>query len=325
MVMGAAPTNTFVATGPGTAQGEREDLFDVISRIDPSEVPIYSNMRKGTCQAINTEWLVQELAAVDTANKQPEGFEATFDAVTPTVRFNNYTQILARTAIVSGTMDAVNKAGRNREIAYQRVLKGLEIRRDLDAIISADFVADGTDPRGLASMSSWITNVSLGATGTAPTGDGTDLPTAGTARDFNDISYIDNVMQATYEDGGNPRIMYMSPAQKVNFSKIPSASIVENRVNMSAGGITEAKFIGTADIYLSDFGKLETAVDRFMPNDRVYLVDPQYLECCTLPGRNFQTSPLSRTGDNEKHLVWWEGTLRVKAPKAHGAIYALNP
>ncbi|MGI9293515.1 MAG: SU10 major capsid protein [Pseudomonadales bacterium] len=322
MVMDAALTNAFKASGPGNATGEREDLSDVIARIDPSEVPIYSNMRKGSCNAINTEWLVQELAAVDTANKQPEGFEASFDAVTPTVRFNNYTQILARTAVVSGTMDSVNKAGRNREIAYQRVLKGLEIRRDLDAIISGDFAADGVDPRGLASMKSWITNGSLGATGTFPTGDGTDLGTAGTPRAFNDVAFIDTSMQEAYEDGGNPRIMYMSPAQKVAFSKIPSASIAENRFNMTSVG--EAKFIGSADIYLSDFGKLEVAVDRFMPVDRVYLVDPQYFECCTLPGRNFQTSPLSDTGDSEKHLVLWEGTIKASAPKAHAIIDDLS-
>ena len=322
MVMGAALANTFVASGPGNATGEREDLSDVIARIDPSEVPIFSNMRKGSCNAINTEWLVQELAAVDTANKQPEGFEATFDAVTPTVRFNNFTQILARTAVVSGTMDSVNKAGRNREIAYQRVLKGLEIRRDLDAIISGAFAADGVDPRGLASMESWITNGSLGATGTFPTGDGTDLSGAGTPRAFDDVAFIDTSMQEAYEDGGNPRIMYMSPKQKVLFSKIPSASIAENRITMTSVG--EAKFIGSADIYLSDFGKLEVAVDRFMPVDRVYLVDPQYFECCTLPGRNFQTNPLSETGDSEKHLVLWEGTLKAQAPKAHAMILDLS-
>jgi hypothetical protein len=46
-----------------TAVGEREQLADVIYRIDPDETPIFSALKKETSNGIFTEWQVQELAA----------------------------------------------------------------------------------------------------------------------------------------------------------------------------------------------------------------------------------------------------------------------
>ena len=45
----------------GAAIGEREQLADVIYRIDPAETPIFSNVKKETSNGIFTEWQVQEL------------------------------------------------------------------------------------------------------------------------------------------------------------------------------------------------------------------------------------------------------------------------
>ena len=50
-----------------TSIGQREDLKQVISRIDPSETPLVSNAKMEPPKAVNHEWLGQELtAAVDT-------------------------------------------------------------------------------------------------------------------------------------------------------------------------------------------------------------------------------------------------------------------
>ena len=50
-----------------TSIGQREDLKDLITRIDPAETPLVSNAKMETTKAVNHEWLVQELpAAVDT-------------------------------------------------------------------------------------------------------------------------------------------------------------------------------------------------------------------------------------------------------------------
>ncbi len=329
MAMGAAPTNTFVTLGPGQQTGEREDLSDVIAQIDPDNTPFYSNSEQGGCDAIRTDWLVQELLAVDDTNKQPEGYEAAYDAIKPTDRFTNTCQILARTGVVSKTMDVVNKAGRNREVTRQKVLKSLEIRRDLNAISTLNAAVDNTDPRGMAGLPTWITNGSAGATtGAMPTGDGTDTYTPGTARAM-ELDLIDNGMQEAYEDGGQPEIMYMTPACKRAFSDIPDGTtLVNNELQMTRP--RDAVFIGSVSMYLTDFGVLEIAVDRFLSvtsatQHSIYGIDPQYVESCTLPESKFSAEDYAKTGANFKFGVDYEGTLKMEAPKAHFAVHDINP
>ena len=43
-----------------------------------------------------------------------EGDEATLDASTATSRIGNYTQIMDKTVVITGTQEAVDKAGRAR-------------------------------------------------------------------------------------------------------------------------------------------------------------------------------------------------------------------
>jgi len=77
----------------GAAIGEREQLADVIYRIDPTETPIFSNVKKETSNGIFTEWQVQELAAASTSNFHAEGSDTATAAATPTTRVGNYHQI----------------------------------------------------------------------------------------------------------------------------------------------------------------------------------------------------------------------------------------
>jgi hypothetical protein len=105
----------------------------------------------------------------------------------------------------SGTLDAVDSAGREREHNYQKVLKALELRRDIEkAIGDTDVARDGSDPRKSASLSCWITNGSVGASGAFATGDGTDTITSGVAAPLT-LALIEDGMQDAWTDGGNPR------------------------------------------------------------------------------------------------------------------------
>ena len=66
-----------------------------------------------------------------------EGDDATTDAATPTVRLGNICQISDKVARVSGTQRAVEHAGRDDELEYQEMLKGLELKRDMETSSSA--------------------------------------------------------------------------------------------------------------------------------------------------------------------------------------------
>ena len=57
-------------------------------------------------------------------NSVNEGADASFATPTATTRLTNNTQISVKDFQISGTLEAVDKAGRDRETAYQKVLKG---------------------------------------------------------------------------------------------------------------------------------------------------------------------------------------------------------
>lgn len=328
MAMGAAIANTYRTTGANSAVGQREDLSDTIDRIDPTDTPFYSNADKRSARAILTEWQVQELVA-PAKNAQPEGFDATFPAAKPTVRLGNYVQLAATAYIVSDTLDAVVTAGRDRETTYQALLKGLEIKRDVETSLVGNQIKKGTDPREMASFTSWITNGSVGATGTMPAGDGSTAPTAGTDRALT-LALIADAMQQAFVDGGKPEILMLPTTLKVAFSKLAQppggGQVVQNEYTMTAP--REGVIIGSVSIYLTDFGRLDVVVNRIMDSANpkaAFLIDPDYYDVATLPGRSYKRTPLAKTGSADKGMIEWEGTLRVTAPKAHAAIFALIP
>ncbi len=64
------PTNSFATYA---AIGNREDLSDVIYRIDPSDTPWMSGVEREKATAVNHEWQTQALASVDTPQRPPPG------------------------------------------------------------------------------------------------------------------------------------------------------------------------------------------------------------------------------------------------------------
>src|SRR5438477_196276 len=90
----AQPTNTFDAYA---AKGIREDLSDIVYRIDPTETCFTTNIGRGKATAKFHEWQVQTLAAAVDTNAQIEGDDATANAAVPTSRVGNRTQIAAKT------------------------------------------------------------------------------------------------------------------------------------------------------------------------------------------------------------------------------------
>ena len=73
---------------------------------------------------------------------------------------------------MSGTQQAVDHAGRDNELAYQEMLKGLELKRDIETILvgtnQAKVTGNTTTPRKTASVLSWIvSNTSKGTAGGA--------------------------------------------------------------------------------------------------------------------------------------------------------------
>ena len=96
--------------------GEKEQLADIIYKIDSDETPIFSLAKKETVNGTLVEWQVQELASAG-QNSLSEGADATYATPTATTRLNNYTQIAGKDFAISGTLESVDKAGRAKESA----------------------------------------------------------------------------------------------------------------------------------------------------------------------------------------------------------------
>ena len=336
--MPAEITTQFKTTG---AVGAREDLSDIINRIDPDDTPVYSKLKKGTRTAIQFDWQVQELAAAG-SNAINEGADVSAYNQTPTERFNNVHAISSKAINVSGTLDAIDTAGRAKESAYQATLKGIELKRDIEYMLMYDTAKSTSDPRSPGTLSTWITNYSLGASATTNgsfDGDGVDFPVTdvttdttpadGVADDWGTVrsisgDLVDTVHQAVYNDGGKPTALVLSPTQKRLFSDamVQASTVVANRMNQTAA--EGAAAVGAVDVYVSDFGNLATVIDRFMPAERAYLLDFNHMEFVTLPGRNMVKYDLAKNGDSHREQVLCEWSLEMKAPKAQGAVYALS-
>src|ERR1700733_14245018 len=216
----ALPTNTFATY---ESIGNREDLSDVVYRIDPTETPFMSGIEKEKASAVNHEWQTQALAAVNTGNAQLEGDDAVADATTSTVRLGNVCQISRKTPRVTGTQRAVEQAGRDDEMAYQEMLKGLELKRDMEAILvgtnQAKATGNDTTARKTASVLLVIkSNTSKGASGVDPAAaDGTGTRTDGTQRVFTEAN-LKTVLQSIWNNGGKPDTIMTGGFNKQVFS-----------------------------------------------------------------------------------------------------------
>jgi hypothetical protein len=308
-VFHAAPTNTFLTTA---AIGNREDLIDTITRISPTKTPFLSMCGKATATATLHEWQTQDLAAA-ASNAQAEGDDATAAAVTPTVRLSNRTQISTKNVTVSGSQQAVLKAGRGRdEMAYQMALKAAELKRDIEFGLTQNSTA-AASPRTTRGLVGWAgDNVDAGAGYVAPvytTATGT-AQTDGTQAAFTEAR-LKNVLQKCFTAGGDPDMILLPPLAKQTFSSFTGNSSRE--VDAQA-----EKLYASIDVYVSDFGTLKAVPSLFQRTRDVWVLQSDKWNVAWL--RPYNTVDLAKTGDAVKKQLVCEYALEALNPKASGAV-----
>jgi len=307
------------------AVGAREDLSDVIYNISPTDTPIMSSIGKTKATGVYHEWQTDALAASTTANALVEGADATAADLSPTTRIGNYTQIVGKTIQVSGTLEAVDKAGRKSEKAYQLAKASSEIKRDIETIITANqgqaTGSSNSTARKMGSLLSYIkTNTSkngTSVTGVDPTTVGVSTRTDGTTRTFTE-AMLKDVVAKVFTSGGTPSTLFVSPALKQVVSGF--SGLAAQRYQVPTSG--QATILAGADLYQSDFGVLQIVPNRFMRTRDALILDPEYAALAYL--RPFQTIELAKAGDSDKTQILAELTLEVKNEAAHGGIFDLT-
>lgn len=315
-----APTNMETTVN---MVGQRESLSDVIHRVAPEKTPFISAIGKGSAKARYEEWQTETLATPDAANASLEGDTyGNPEAPNRTTRIGNYCMIMDKKGGVSRTSEVVDKAGRQSEKKRQRLLKGIELRRDMELRAIGNYASrneSGADARLSAGALAWLeTNNSRGSGG-ADGGFSTGIVAAatnGTQRAFTE-SLVKTVLASAFDEGGEPSIAMMSSTHKQQFSSFPG--IADIRVSPNG---RQAQIMAGADVYKSDFGDIQVKAHPYGLTRDCLIFDPEYFKILYLDG--FKTKEIGMNSDGDQFLMTAEWTLQCSNQRSHAAVNDLS-
>jgi hypothetical protein len=299
--------------------GQRESLSDVIHRVAPEKTPFISSIGKGSAKARYEEWQTETLAAPDADNASLEGDTyGNPEAPNRTTRIGNYCQIFDKKGGVSRTSEIVDKAGRQSEKKRQRLLKGIEMRRDMESRFIGNYASQnegGANPRKSAGALAWLeTNTSRGGGGS----DGgfsagtVTAATNGSQRAFTE-TLVKTVLASAFDEGGMPTIAMMGSTHKQQFSSFPG--IADIRVTPNG---RQAQIMAGADVYKSDFGDIQVKAHPYGLTRDCLIYDPEYFKTLYLDG--FKTKEIGKNADGDQFLMTAEATLQCSNEKGHAVI-----
>ena len=304
------------------AIGNREDLSNIIYDISPTSTPFISGIAHTSATATNHEWQTDTLGTAAN-NAVIEGEDAATTAAIATVRLGNRTQISSKVPRVTRTQRRIDSAGRGDEMSLQIMKMGKLLKNDMEtAMLANKAKVTGSESlaRELAGIESWLaTNVSLGATGTAPAGTGTDTRGTGTPRSF-DEAFLKTVLASCWDNGGEPDTIMVGSTIKQALSGIVnggSAGAAQRVVDGNAATVHTA-----IDIYVSDFGSLAVVPNRFMVQDSLLVLQMDMFAMASVT--DFEETPLAKTGDSDRVQILSEYTLESRNEKASGIVADLT-
>lgn len=311
--------------------GNREDLADIIYLLKPIETPLMSGIGRSEATGIKHEWQQDSPEAAVANNAVVEGDDspAGSTAATNWLRLGNACQISRKVAVVSGTQEAVMKAGRKSDIALLIAKRGMELKRDMECTLSQNSVALGSGTRTSAGFETWCRTNDVGTAGASPANRGTSgaagsaysgnmptgAPTDGTLRNF-DEDILKNVLQKVFTSGGHPGLVIAPPKMKQRISGFTGKDSTLTTTVTKFNEVSEKTLTAAIDIYVSDFGTLNVQPSRFTRTRSVLVVDTEYAAVAYL--RPFQSFPLAKTGDAEKRELLAEYCLEMRNEMAQG-------
>ena len=187
---------------PSTTGGNREDLRDVLTILEPEQTPVVSAIRKGPGpRGTFTEVLADELDKPQ-INGQPEGKDITSysNKDTKRQRFGNYIQIQTRDFGVTDVQQLVDTAAVNDEYAYAKMKTLREMKRDIEATICSDNdrqSGNGTDEWKTRGLFRWLRSTANSAPSDIPSEYRT--PAAQDTSATIDETVLNNVLQSLFE------------------------------------------------------------------------------------------------------------------------------
>jgi hypothetical protein len=313
------------------AIGNREDLENAIYDISPTETPFMTMCKRVSASAVIHEWQRDSLEAANTSNAAVEGDDAASGTSTPTTRLKNYCQISTKVARVSGTQNAVNSAGRKREMAYQLMKRSAELKRDMESILTgnhASAAGSASVARTTAGAESWLTQYVNEGTGTTASTAGfvtstglVSAPTDGSTDKVGtfEVDSLKSIIRTCWTSGGSPKVIMVGPFNKQKVSSFTGIATLYREASSTAQG---TRIVGAADVYVSDFGEHRVVPNRFQRDRTALVLDMDYWAVGYL--RKFENNQLSKTGDSESRQIVTEYALVCRNELASGKVVELT-
>lgn len=231
-----------------------------------------------------------------------EGADARDARYKARARKSNITQIFDDSIEISGTATAVQQYGISDVYEYEKQKKQLELALQLEKALISGIKYESGQVRQMAGIRSLITtNVD-------------DVAGALTA------DAVNNLAQKIYEkggfSGGGDYKIVVPAKQKRAFSGLKESDIRLERADNVRGQ--------SVDMFVSDFGQFEIAVNNNLTADELFLVDANRAAIRPLVGREFFHKYLGEVGDSTNGMVVGEYTLEFAQEKAHGRLKGLS-
>lgn len=277
----------------------KRDIDEQVSNIAPTKTPFQTMIGTRNVKSTHFEWMEDALDP-PAANAQVEGADAPASTFTPLMNRNNYTQIFSKTATVSGTADAVELHGVDKQMAREMARKSMELKRDLEltfiglnqTFVQGDNVSVARKMDGAQAL--------IGPTLKFKAADGS-VGLAGSATTAFSETVLKKASQALYNEGAEPTVLMVKGADSVLISDFATAT---GRTRDLEDG---KKITNVVSVYESPFSELKVVINRYIYSQHAYLLDPSMWKRAVL--RPWFRQDLAKVGDRESKQIIGEFSL----------------
>ena len=122
---------------------------------------------------------------------------------------------------------------------------------------------------------------------------------------------LNSILRSTWNNGGNPKTLFVSPNIKTAIDANVDASLRRSTRTDTGGG-------SVVDTFMSSFGDIDIKVDRYLPQTKAILVQSEYVKRRVFDG--YMHEALAKTGDSDNGEIVSEFSLEVRCPLAMGVL-----
>lgn len=289
---------------------QAEDVQDIIYNVSPVDNPVAAMSRTLRATGKLHQWTEDFLKAA-AANVKVEGADAGDDESQPVVELSNNCQIMDKVARISGTLEEVDKYGRDSEMAYQLELRYGELANDEElAIIGAPGNTRQTSSPGVADTTGRTFACFQVQILSGPNSADNVVASAAANIQALETELLD-AHQGSYKNGGNPGYLIVTPTGARYVASMTAASGRERDFG------TGRTIVNVVDLYISPYGSLDVVIDRHcednggVGNDELIMAGIDFQYSATPVLRTTRDYPLAKTGDAENRQIIRESTYAL--------------